>query len=90
MARWTSVPHLAQADTDEVVLGCGSYDLLRSALTRVLLLPQGVVKISGTLIERAGARFDTHIGAGQTRVLPIDVVDAQRATRPKQCSKAAS
>jgi hypothetical protein len=88
MARWTSVPHLAQAD--EVVLGRGSSHLLRSALTRVLLLPQGVVKIGGTLIESAGARVDIHIGAGQTRVLPIDVVDAQRATRPKQCSKAAS
>ena len=56
----------------------------------VLLFPQGVVKISGALIEGASARFDTHIGAGETRVLPIDLADALSATRPKQRSKAAS
>ena len=41
----------------------------------LLRLPQGVVKISGTLIEDAGARIETHVDAGETRVLPIDVVD---------------
>jgi len=51
-------------------------DFTRSALGRILLLPQGLVEISGTLIEGAGARFDTHIGAGQTRMLPIDLVGA--------------
>ena len=56
----------------------------------MLLFPQGVVKISGALIEGASARFDTHIGAGETRVLPIDLADALSATRPKQRSKAAS
>src|SRR5271170_1050280 len=65
-------------------------DLERSALARVLLLPQGVVEIGGTLIEGAGAWFDTHIGARQTRLLKIDLVDAQSAARPKQCGKAAS
>ena len=56
----------------------------------VLLFPQGVEKISGTLIEGAGARVDTHIGASQTRVLPIDLVDALSTARSKQRSKAAS
>ena len=56
----------------------------------MLLFPQGVVKISGALIEGASARFDTHIRAGKTRVLPIDLADALSATRPKQRSKAAS
>jgi hypothetical protein len=45
-------------------------DLLRSALGRVLLLPEGIVEIGGTLIEGAAARFNTHICAGQTRLLP--------------------
>jgi hypothetical protein len=52
-------------------------DLPRSALGRVLLLPEGIVEIGDTLIEGAAARFNTHIGAGQTRMLPIDTVDAQ-------------
>ena len=56
----------------------------------MLLFPQGVVKISGTLIEGAGARFDTYIGAGETCVLPIDVVDALSTARSEQRSKAAS
>jgi len=56
----------------------------------VLLFPQGVVKISGTPIEGACARVDTYIGAGETRVLPIDVVDALSATRSEQRRKAAS
>jgi hypothetical protein len=63
--------------------------LPQSALGHVLR-PQGGVEISDTLIEGAAARLDTHIGAGQTRMLPIDLVGAQSATRPKQCSKAAS
>ena len=53
-------------------------------------LSTGVVKISGALIEGASARFDTHIGAGETRVLPIDLADALSAARPKQRGKAAS
>ena len=49
----------------------------RSEFGRVLLLPEGIVEIGDTLIEGAAARFNTHIGAGQTRMLPIDTVDAQ-------------
>ena len=56
----------------------------------MLLFPQGVEKISGTLIEDAGARIETHVDAGETRVLPIDLVDALSTARSKQRSKAAS
>jgi hypothetical protein len=65
-------------------------DLRRSVLDQVLHLPQMLVEISDTLIKGAAARIDTHIGAGQTRMLPIDLVAALRATRPNQCRKAAS
>jgi hypothetical protein len=102
IARWTSVPHIADPDQPASIWVSTVTRLPLSVLSHgvaalqplprrlfVLLLPQGVVKISGTLIERAGARVDTHIGAGETRVLPIDV-DALSAARAKQCSKAAN
>jgi hypothetical protein len=72
--------------------GTGSVlrDLRRSVLDQVLHLPQMLVEIDDTLIKGAAARIDTHIGAGQTRMLPIELISAKSAARTKQCRKAAS
>jgi hypothetical protein len=46
-------------------------DLYRSTFPRVLLIPQGVVEIEDASIEGAAVWFETHIGTGETRSLPL-------------------
>jgi len=48
-------------------------NLRRLALSNILFLPQAVVQIRDAAIENKIARRDAHIGAGQARMLPIDI-----------------
>jgi hypothetical protein len=58
-----------------------------SALELVLLVPQRVVEVEDTLIERAAAGIETHIGAGETRLPSIILLGARDAIRSEQGGK---
>jgi site-specific recombinase XerD len=61
-----------------------------SALSFILLIPQGVVEIDDALIKDSATRVNTHIGTCETRLRPVVLMGADDATRPEEHGKRAN